>query len=304
MLQKKDTILKIGSHFMNPLRKKYILHPYCAWLYFKRELPYRLRGTFSWEANYSKLVLKKHTPRIDEEAIVSYWSKRKYRKATSVIYTCITNNYDDINEIACPYYINHNWDYVCYTDNQDDIKKGKVGVWEIRPLEFSTLDNTRNNRWHKTHPHILFPDYHSSIYIDANIDILSPWLFNAAENSNEKIFLPRHYFRNCIYDEFSTVLIEFLDDIKTVLSLKKIIKKSGMPPNYGLTENNIIFRKHHDPDIKMLMENWWEIIKHHSKRDQLSLSWLLWKQSIPINEISRPNVRDMPEDLIVFGHKH
>ncbi len=112
------------------------------------------------------------------QKITEYLEYRKNRKAKSVIYTCITNDYDDIHELETYAYINYDWDYICFTDNENDIKAERVGIWQIRPLQYNKSDVSRNNRWHKMHPHILFPEYKDSIYIDANINILSDFLFN------------------------------------------------------------------------------------------------------------------------------
>ncbi len=129
----------------------------------------------------------------DKERVKAYWDGKKQRKAKSVIYTCITNDYDHISEIQAYGYINPEWDYVCFTDNQEDIKRKKVGIWEIRPLQYSKSDVSRNNRWHKMHPHILFPDYEESIYLDANINILTDFLFKEIRHLNTSIVLPRHF---------------------------------------------------------------------------------------------------------------
>lgn len=91
--------------------------------------------------------------------------KIKHGKAKRVIYTCITGKYDTLKTMK---YIDKDWDYICFTDNAS-IKPD--GVWEIKPLQFSELDNSRNNRWHKLNPHLILSDYENSIYIDGNIRI-------------------------------------------------------------------------------------------------------------------------------------
>ena len=69
----------------------------------------------------------------------------------TVCYTCITKNYDKLIQHS---YISKDWDYVCFTDDKKLIKKGKVGIWLIKPLVFNSLEDKRNSGWHKTHPHI------------------------------------------------------------------------------------------------------------------------------------------------------
>ncbi len=291
-------------HLAMKLRiKTYLSSPWGIWYRLKRDFPFWIRGK-SYYTETAKLLPKAtHVRRIDNQAINSYLANKKTRKASSVIYTCITNGYDDIREIACPGYINPDWDYICFTDDAEDIAAGHIGIWEIKPLAFNQLDNTRNNRWHKMHPHVLFPEYNESIYIDANIDILSPYLFNAIRDIGMPFILPRHPTRNCIYQEFDFVLSEFLDNPRKILQERRLVSSSGMPKNYGLTENGILYRRHNEPSVIAMMREWWEMIEKYSRRDQLSLAWLLWKNGMQISDISIPNARFLANDFCVFPHR-
>jgi len=284
--------------------KTYFSSPWGLWCRLKRDFPFWIRGK-SYYTEADKLIPKSSHKRLfDHQAVKRYLTDKNNRKASSVIYTCITNGYDEIKEIACPGFINPEWDYVCFTDNLDDIAAGHIGIWEIKPLAFDQLDSTRNNRWHKTHPHVLFPEYNESIYIDANIDILSPYLFNVIRNIDMPFILPRHPTRNCIYKEFDFVLSEFLDNPRKILQERKLISMSGMPKDYGLTENNILYRRHNEPSVIAIMREWWNMIEKYSRRDQLSLTWLLWKGGMQIADICIPNARFLANDFCVFPHKH
>ena len=55
------------------------------------------------------------------------------------------------------------------------------------------------------------------------------------------------------------------------------IKNDGFPEHYGLSENNILIRKHKDPTIIKFMKKWWKMVKKGSKRDQLSFIYISWK---------------------------
>jgi len=240
----------------------------------------------------------------DEIKIQEYLEYKKLRKADGVVYTCITDDYDSLDEIKTYYYVDKNWDYVCFCDNSEYIEKGQVGIWKIFPLQYKNSDNVRNNRWHKLHPHLLFKEYSESIYIDSNINILTDKLFSKIKSKNKDILLPEHFERNCVYDEYERVLKRRLDNKSIVNKEKNLLLKSGMPRNYGLTENNIIYRKHNKQDIIKLMEDWWEMIIKYSKRDQLSLMYVLWENGYEnISEITINNVRTEWQDYYLFGHK-
>lgn len=282
---------------------RYLTAPKSLWYRVLRDFPYWITGRSYYTETQKKHPPVKHVKTTCPEALDIYLENKSKRRSTLVVYTCITDNYDDISEIATPTYINPDWDYVCFTDNRHDIENGQVGIWEIRPLIFTELDSTRNNRWHKLHPHILFPDYKKSIYIDGNIDILSPYLFRVIDEIGGPFILPRHNERTCIYDEYKIILSELIDDYKKITQEESLIRKSGMPKKFGLTENNILYRRHDSKMIVSLMEEWWNMIIRYSKRDQLSLMWLLWKRDINPDNITFPNSRTLTEDFCVFPHK-
>ena len=283
--------------------KAYLSSPRGIWCRLKRDVPYWIKGKSYYAESARALQYERpHVAQCDRVAIDDYWRNRQIRTSKSVVYTCVTNGYDSISEIASYGYVNPNWDYICFTDEQTLIDTGRLGIWEIRPLAFAELDNTRNNRWHKIHPHKLLPNYNESIYLDANIDILSPYLFDQIKSLNQPFILPRHPSRNCIYDEYDNVLAEFMDDPRRVIRELKLIRRSGMPKSFGLTENNILYRRHNENAIISLMEDWWEMIRTYSRRDQLSLMWLLWKRNANVAAMTLPNARTLTSDFCVFRH--
>ena len=235
--------------------------------------------------------------------VEGYRRQQLLRRPRGVIYTCVTGGYDDLQGIASYGYIAPEWDYVCVTDDPALVAAGRMGIWDVRPLTFSELDGARNNRWHKTHPHVIFPDAQESIYIDANIDILSPALFADIDRIGGDFVLPRHFKNQCVRSEFADVLKWDLDNRETVERQRRMVEESGMPRNYGQTENNVIYRRHNEPGIVDLDEEWWRMIRDHSKRDQLSLSWLLWRRGWRIEDMTFENTRLRPRDFFVFAHK-
>jgi len=238
----------------------------------------------------------------DGARAAAYLAGRASRKAAGVVYTCVTGGYDDIREIAAPGHIAPDWDYVCFTDDPALVAEGRIGVWEMRPLAFSELDLTRNNRWHKMHPHVLFPDYGASIYVDANVNVLSPKLFETVAAAGRPFVLPRHFENQCVYREYDNVLTGKIDDAATVLRERKVLEDSGMPRNYGLAENNVLYRRHHEKEIVAVDEEWWRMVRDYSKRDQLSLAWLFWKKGWKLEDMTFENTRLQPHDFLVFSH--
>lgn len=195
-----------------------------------------------------------------------------------IIYTCITGDYDELLNHT---FISSDWDYVCFSDNMG-IKNKKNSQWIIRPLCFDKLDNARNQRWHKIHPHILFPEYEVSLWVDGNVDILNSKIFSDIEMALKKNYLIScaiHPDRKCIYEEFEVCRERNKDDIALINKQEYLIRKDGFPRKKGLFETGITLRRHSQPLVIKIMDDWWFWIETYSRRDQLSLTFVLWKHN-------------------------
>ena len=239
------------------------------------------------------------------EVSESFWNNYNYicnkRKNNSkVIYTCLTGDYDFL---PTQLYVNPDYDYVCFTDNADLLKQKSFGAWIIKPLAFAKFDDARNNRWHKLHPHILFPEYTSSIYIDSNISIKSGWIFDEINRRNKNILIPLHFERDCIYDECEEVRKNKKDLVENLDKMVHFLKENKFPSHYGLNENNLLYRVHNDSLVIRIMEEWWFFIENYSRRDQMSLSYVLWRNGISPKEISMHNLRNLIYDFQFNEHK-
>ncbi|MDD2337592.1 MAG: DUF616 domain-containing protein [Geobacteraceae bacterium] len=218
---------------------------------------------------------------------------------TGVVYTCVTGGYDDLHNHT---FKDQQWDYICFSD-YSSINDVADLSWKIKPLVFDGLDNVRNQRWHKLHPHILFPEYDKSIYIDTNLNVLNRGVFNdvgKAIQRSSKISIAPHPARNCIYDEFAECLVLGKDNKQLIEKQRELIRKDGFPERQGLFETNIMYREHHDDKIIALMNDWWWWIKNYSRRDQLSLTYVLWKHGMSIQPLSETGYRN--SDLIEFRY--
>jgi hypothetical protein len=207
-----------------------------------------------------------------------------------VIYTCITGGYDELLNHT---FISPEWDYVCFSDNMG-IQNEKNAQWEIRPLRFEKLDDVRNQRWHKLHPHLLFPEHGVSLWVDGNVDIVDGDIFNdidRALSANLLIASSLHPERNCIYDEFDACRQRGKDDPDVMGRQEYLIKKDGFPKANGLFETNIIFRRHSSSTVITIMEEWWYWVERYSRRDQLSFTYVLWKNDYTLEPLSSVSYR-------------
>ena len=216
------------------------------------------------------------------------------------VYTAVSGGYDGVLQHD---YVAEDYDYIFFTDNQKLLKKQKLGHWTVRPLAFSALDNVRNSRWHKTHPHVLFPDYEESIWVDGNVNIKTSYLFDLVRHSGKKLLVSRHGLRDCIYAECAAVARAGMDDFARVYAMREYLLDHGMPEHYGLNETNVIFRRHNEPEIVRMMDEWWGFIEKYSRRDQLSFSYVLFENGVKVDEVSFPNARNDIRNFEVGGHK-
>lgn len=239
----------------------------------------------------------------DDKRISDYLAYKKTRKPKGVVYSCITNGYDSIEKKLIYRYTDPDWDYVCFSDDEHLIRQGQVGVWEVRPLAFAERDNTRNSRWHKTHPHVLFPDYEESIFIDGNINIMSNYLFRIIREKGTAIVLPRHFKNLCIYQEYADVESLKFDAQDILQAERRYIEEQGMPAMYGMGETNILYRRHSEPLVVDICNEWWDMIAQYSKRDQLAFTYVLWKHGIKVGDITFENARLLKEHFFFFDHE-
>ena len=194
-----------------------------------------------------------------------------------VIYTSITGKYDKLYE---PDELMEGCDYICFSN---DVSAPKSSVWEIRPIPYENSDKTRLARYIKTNPHEVLKEYQYSLWIDGNVVIKNNFVYLRVHELIEKgvqVSIPKHPLRDCTYDE-ADICIRIGKGKKSVIQRQmEKLQNEGFPKNSGLFESNIVFRRHKDRDVIKLDNEWWKEIQNYSKRDQLSLRYVLWRNHI------------------------
>lgn len=188
-----------------------------------------------------------------------------------VIYTALFGQYDNLIEPKEKF---EGCDFICFTDQKDLI----TNIWGIRFIEGDNLTPQMMNRKYKILPHLFLSEYTWSLYVDANIYIKENPIVLAKKYLNDfDMVMPKHFIRDCIYDEAQAcVMLGKTHYVETKQQMDKY-KNENFPQHFGLGENNILFRKHNQKKIVKLMNYWWEEFNLHTKRDQLSLAYVLWK---------------------------
>lgn len=245
------------------------------------------------------------------------------------IYTCIIGDYDELRQ---PRVVGCDVDYICFV-GPGEKRADRVGVWEIRELAAgpASADAAGNSagascdsadvschaagipcsggllsRYPKMHPHVLLPGYEASLWIDGNIEICDGSIYGAIGEkmaAGVKYSGVPHPSRGNVYDEAvmcrNMGYIGYLRLARVFLFLMLHGEKRG---GGRLMENNIIFRRHNDPDIVRMDELWWKKVNTLCRRDQISLMWCLRKCGIPLdclfpeglNSRNHPGLRYLP----------
>ena len=193
------------------------------------------------------------------------------------IYTAIVGGYDNILQ---PLVVDDRFDYYLFSN---DIQELQVGVWQVRPIPYHNNTLAKVARWVKTHPEFLLPDYTYSVWVDANIQICTPTVYERITHLSETDVLFAsmwHHERDCIYDEAVELLSLSIEHEKVVYKWIQCLLGEGYPRHNGLYETGVMYRKHGDSRVKATDTLWWKCIESHSKRDQLSFNYALWRNHL------------------------
>jgi len=194
-----------------------------------------------------------------------------------VVYTALFGDYDDLIDPKEKY---DGCDFICFTD-QENLKSD---IWEIRIVTDIDLPLNMMNRKYKILPHLFLSEYEQSLYIDTNIGIIGNPLDLANKYLEKYDFaVPKHFARDCIYEEAKECIILGKTKLKDTNKQIQKYRKENFPMNFGMGENNIIFRKHNNLIIIKIMNEWWSELHSETKRDQLSLAYILWKNKLIFN---------------------
>ena len=210
-------------------------------------------------------------------------------KSKVCVYTCITGGYDSLREIEIRA---DNVDFICFTND----KNLKSKTWKVVHVENGGLTNHQLSRKLKMVGHPLIDKkYEISIWMDASV----LWLQNpsdfAAKYLKKGVFACfKHWARDNVQDEAKACLSLHKDSKASLLDGLNFLKKEGFPDNLGLTEMTVFIKRHNDRKVREAMALWYDTYKNHSKRDQLSFMYAVWKTGLKIELIEEYSVWQNP----------
>lgn len=253
-----------------------------------------LKDTF-YDFDYQSQREKSRTQKIKVEED----KELRPKKDRIAVYTCVVGNYDKIEE---PEVVSDICDYYYISDKRPEGLK--VFQWrDVRECVPGEVTNPNFvNRYAKMHPHKLFPEYKYSIYMDGNIRILNDVSDYVNKIGASGIATHRHPKRDCVYQEGIVCSGYHMDDPEKIKNQMKAYFEQGMPSGFGLFELNVLVREHHRPICRDIMEQWWQELNARTRRDQLSFTYVLWKNGLGKEDVGVicENVGMNPDILVVM----
>ncbi len=242
------------------------------------------------------------------------------RNDTVVVYTSLFGNYDRLP----PVFIDTaGIEFVCFTDQALDSPG-----WRIEQRAPTHEDPNLAAKYYKVLAHEVFPDHQASMFVDANTlfmgrldGFIQRWLMH------HDFVMWRHPERVDFVDEAEAVILLQKDRADIVCAQMSAYERAQVPRHAGMYECSFLWRRHHAPDVKALMQAWWQEINQHSKRDQISFYYLVHtrgpkplalpsalgtsRENIlfaklphrPVRPISRTSVRGKPKVAFLYDEQ-
>ncbi|NOR69647.1 MAG: DUF616 domain-containing protein [Methylomarinum sp.] len=181
-------------------------------------------------------------------------------------------------------------DYYFFSDDEKNVSS----PWIYKRPPDLGLNHKDTNRYVKIHPHLIEPlsEYDLTIYIDGSINIVGDVYEFASDVASKEgdLFFFEHCQRSCVYDEAYNCAFRGLESPFVIGRQLLKYRRNKFPANYGLFEANIIVRKK-SQKLSDFMELWWNEYCTGPKRDQLSLTYLAWKENFHISSLGRSDLR-------------
>lgn len=215
-----------------------------------------------------------------------------------VICTALAGEY---SQLLPHTHIHPSYRYVCFTDRERET----WGLWETLPFPEQYDDPTRTSRYPKLNLPKLFPDADWLIWVDANVLVngdLSKYV-RAVEESGAPVGFIRHPYRDCIYEEAKACAQANKDAPENLQAHVDYYRRQGFPRHAGLWENNVFIVNRGHKQTRPLFAMWWKEFRTHSRRDQISLPYVLNRLNVkPYPYLGDKNTRNH-EDFIYLVHK-
>ena len=181
-----------------------------------------------------------------------------------IIYTCITNGYDELPDEN---YNDPDVKYICYTDGTIEHKE----PWEFRDIPIQHECPRRLSAYPKINPHKLFPMGSKTVWIDGCYIMTKKFVDESRRILSQSPFtIMRHCERFSYMDEILEGFLASMNTFEDQVFITEFLKEKGFNFfKYSSPVLGAIWRTLSE-DMVRLHDLWWEWSLIGPNRDQLS----------------------------------
>ena len=223
-------------------------------------------------------------------------------QAGITVYTCISGMYDKISPLSNGEY--QDVSCICFSDYEYSAGLG----WHYHTFESPRrLTNGHDiNRYHKIFPQRVLRGCRYSVYVDGNIRYIGSYrkLVEEFRKSGAALGAFRHPEKRTIKEEAEACQKQGKFDkydLARIDHQMEFYSEEGLNLNAPVTANYLLVRDNMHPRLQIAMSLWWSQLFEFTKRDQLSLNYVLWKMQVPW--VFLDDLKDVHEsDLVRLSH--
>lgn len=189
---------------------------------------------------------------------------------TKTLFTCIFGK--DIDDLKPLRITTASWRYVCITDQN----LGPVEGWEIIKVPTMDCGPIKTARYYKINYSEII-DSEISLFVDGTFAVnveLDRWEMRKWVAPFTVI---KHPVDDCVFVEAASCVRIGRGIPMEIMQQATDYLRDGMPQNFGLISSGILMRERNQKVIDFC-KRWWEQVEKYSSRDQISFSYVKWKE--------------------------
>jgi len=201
------------------------------------------------------------------------------------VFTAVFGGYEELS--VQPVAAGSSIPFICFTDDPDL----KSESWDVRVVEpLFPLDAIRSARAVKIRMPGELEEFDETLWIDNSVQltqdpnaILDEWL------AEDDIAMPRHSYRRNVMAEFDQVGVFGYDDPSRIY--EQLIHYSELNPEVLLEApywTALVARRRTD-EVRAAMSLWMDHVLRYSRRDQLSINYILNSSGLSVRAIEIEN---------------
>jgi len=193
-----------------------------------------------------------------------------------IIYTCITNGYDEIPD---SHYYDPDVQYVCFTDGTVEHK----GPWEFRQIPIEHDCPRRRSAYVKICPHKVFPKGSKVVWVDGCYVMTKEFVENSKKYLEKPFTIMRHPNKFSYLDEVLEGFMASMNTWDDAITISTKLKEDGYDfRKYCSPVLGGIWR-HVDDAYEEFGDIWWDYSLIGPNRDQLSFDFARQKTGMQLD---------------------